>query len=124
MSNFVAPAYIAMNFAVVCAQDDRGFLSRTSGPRGTALQYAEHVKNEAIASLTYEEAVIVLKGAANAARSVARRELYNQAIKSPNVSVEIHRWCADYAIKFIRDMIKDHELTHPLLLQQIEAAKH
>ena len=46
LAAFVAPAYTAMNFAIVCAPHDPVFLSQTSGPRGTALAYAEHVRDE------------------------------------------------------------------------------
>jgi len=57
ISRFVAPAYVAMNVTAVCARRDAAFLSLTSGARGNALHYAEHVKNEAIESLTQEEGV-------------------------------------------------------------------
>lgn len=75
IAEFVVPAYTAMNFAMLCAQDDPWFLADARGPRGHAIKYAEHVKDEAIASLTEDEAAAVLRMAADEARSTARAEL-------------------------------------------------
>lgn len=66
LSEFVAPAYTAMNFAAICARDRPWALSQPRGLRGSAVEYAEHVKDEAIASLTHDEALKVLKAAADA----------------------------------------------------------
>src|SRR4051812_33713912 len=51
LEELIIPAYTAMNFAVVCATRQPHFLSESSGPRGNALNYAEHVKNEVIDGL-------------------------------------------------------------------------
>lgn len=124
LAEFVVPAYTAMNFTVVCAQDDPQFLSETRGSRGTALQYAEHVKNEAIASLTYDEAVTVLKMAADEARSVARRELRKLAPNYPTARPgEITSWCHNDARSFVRTFIEQHDGRHAMLLQDLERAR-
>lgn len=124
LAEFVVPAYTAMNFTMICAQDNPQFLSQTRGSRGTALQYAEHVKNEAIASLTYDEAVNVLKMAADEARSVARRELRKLAPDYPTARPgEITSWCRNGASNFVRTFIEQHDGRHAMLLQDLEHAK-
>ena len=121
---FVAPAYTAMNFAMVCAQDDPKFHRATSGPRGTAFHYAEHVKDEAIESLTHDEAVRVLTLAADEARVIARRELRKLAPNYPRARPgEIASWCREVASEFVRAFIELHDSAHEMLIQQIEKAK-
>lgn len=119
----IAP-YAAMHFAVICAQDHPQFLSQTRGPRGNALEYAQHVKDEVIAVLADDEAVIVLKMAADEARSAARRELRKI---SPNYPAyrpsEITSWCANEASTFVRDVIDQHDRDHAMLSQEIDRAK-
>lgn len=123
IAEFVRPAYTAMNFTMLCAQDDPWFLTDTGGPRGNALKYAEHVKNEAIASLTYDESVAVLKMAADEARSAARKELRriipNQTYRYP----EIASWCRGDALRFVRTIIEQHDTNHVTLLRELEQAK-
>jgi hypothetical protein len=45
LADLVTPAYTAMNYAVVCASRDPQFLLESRGPRGSAIKYAEHVKD-------------------------------------------------------------------------------
>lgn len=123
IAEFVVPAYTAMNFTVLCAQDDPWFLAEARGPRGHAIEYAEHVKDEAIASLTEDESVIVLRMAADEARSIARAEfrkvIPNRTYRYP----EISGWCRGEALRFVRSFIERHDTEHPILLQQLERAK-
>ena len=124
MAEFVIPAYTTMNFAVVCGQDDPQFLLRTRGVRGTALQYAEHVKDEAIKSLTNDEAVAVLKAAADAARNAARLELRKILPSYPTARPgEIATWCHEDASQFVRAVMELHEIDHTTLMQMLERAK-
>jgi hypothetical protein len=124
LAEFVVPAYTAMNFAVLCAQGDPGFLSQISGARGSALQYAEHVKNEAIASLAYKDAVIVLRKAADAARSAARQELQKLISEDPQAdAARITYWCESHAKEFIRAFITQHDGAHAAFLENLERAK-
>ena len=124
LAEFVIPAYTAMDFAVVCAQDDPQFLQRTRGARGTALQYAEHIKDEVIKSLNSDEAVLVLKAAADAARTVARQKLRQLAPSYPVArSGEITTWCHEDASLFVRTIMESHEIDHATLMQKIERAK-
>src|SRR5262245_55319441 len=124
LAEFVVPAYTAMNFAAVCAQGHPGFLSQTGGARGSALQYAEHVKNEAIASLAYNDAAIVLTKAADAARSAARQELQKLVSEDPAAdTARIMEWCESYAKEFIRSFIAQHDGAHATFLENIERTK-
>jgi hypothetical protein len=124
LAAFVAPAYTAMNFATVCAPRDPVFLSQTSGPRGTALAYAEHVKDEAIVSLSDEEAAVALKAAADTARATALQAL--RAFNAQDRAVEqarIAQWCEGDARQFIRAFIEYHDANHEALLSHVEQAR-
>lgn len=123
IAEFVVPAYTAMNFAMLCAQDDPWFLADARGPRGHAIKYAEHVKDEAISSLTEVESITVLKMAADEARSIARAELRkiipNRTYRYP----EISGWCRSDVLHFVRSFIERHDAEHAVLLQRLEQAK-
>ncbi len=124
LAQIVVPAYTAMNFAMLCREDDPWFLLDTKGPRGTALHYAQHVKDEVIVALRQDEAVDVLKRAADAARATARQELRNVLPNYPHGQVgEITTWCRSAAATFVRSFIEHHDSAHDALLQEIERAK-
>ena len=125
LSAFVKPAYTAMNFAAICAKDNPFFLADTSGPRGTALHYAQHVKDEAIESLSEGEALAVLKTAADAARLVARQKLYQLAQPgddSGTVSA-IRDWCDQEVRHFILEFIRQHDGSHADIVDFLQRAK-
>jgi hypothetical protein len=124
LAAFVAPAYTAMNFAIVCAPHDPVFLSQTSGPRGTAIAYAEHVKDEAIVSLSDDEAAIALKVAADAARATALQTL--RAFNAHDRAVEqarIAKWCEGDARQFVEAFIAHHDTNHETFLARVEQAR-
>jgi hypothetical protein len=124
MAEILVPAYTAMNYTLICAQDDPRFLPRTSGARGTALNYAEHVKDEVIESLTHEEAVVVLMKAASAARSFAREDLRRVLPSYPIGSADqIVDWCYTTAFPFVRAFIEHHDLYHDEILQELKQAR-
>jgi hypothetical protein len=124
LAEFVIPAYTAMDFAAVCAQDDPLFLQRTRGARGNALQYAEHIKDEAIKSLDRGEAITVLKAAAEAARNVARKQMRQLAPNYPAaIPGEIATWCHEVVSPFVRTIMERHEEGHAQLMTKIEQAK-
>jgi hypothetical protein len=124
LAALVTPAYTAMNFATICATNDPQFHFVTSGPRGTAVHYAQHVKDEAIASLTSDEAASVLKGSADSARARARQELQKLRATDPTAeAAQIQRWCGSYAKDFILGFIREHDDNHDVVLQQVRDAK-
>jgi hypothetical protein len=114
LADFVRPAYTAMNFAVLCAPASPHFLAKTSGPRGTAIDYAEHVKNETIEFLTQEEAVAVLRLAADAARQAAREKLYQLALPTDDAATAhaVRQWCEGEAKQFVLQFIQRHDEDH------------
>src|SRR5262245_25082938 len=124
VSAFVIPAYTAMNFATICAQESSWAGSQPRGPRGVAVQYAEHVKDEAIRLLSYEEAVIVLRMAADAARSRARDEL--RKLSSSGMSedfLQLAAWCSGYAREFISAFMHEHDNGHDRLMEHLDNVK-
>jgi hypothetical protein len=123
IAEFARPAYVAMILTMLCARDDPWFLTDSSGPRGNPIQYAEHVKNEAILSLSTEDAVIVLKAAAEDARHEAQRE-FHKVVSTPTYQYsQIAGWCRGYVLKFVRNVIKTHDLDHALRMQHLDRDK-
>ena len=127
LAEFVMPAYTAMNFAVLCARDNPTFLLDASGPRGTALHYAQHIKDEAIDGLSETEATAVLKSAADGARSVARQKLHqlagSGARRGSNIVGEVTRWCERDAKPFILKVMRQHDTEHKDLLERLQRSK-
>jgi len=124
LAEFVAPAYTAMNFATICARDVPWLLSQPRGLRGSAIEYAQHVKDEAISSLTHDEAVRVLRAAADAARARARQELRGLASMEPALQeAQVRAWCRGFVTEFIVLFIGQHDGSHQELLQRMEQAK-
>ncbi len=126
LSLLLTPAYTAMQYAGLCARTPQWSLSEPAGARGKAIHYAQHVKDETINALTYEEAVTVVKAAADAARAEARLQLRTSVISSdaPEEAVRFRVWCEGYVNNFIRDFIIKHDGEHVAFLEQVNLAKH
>ena len=64
--------------------------------------------------------MIVLKTAADEARSVAREELRKLAPNYPTARPgKITSWCRDEASNFVRAFIEQHDRHHATLLQEL-----
>lgn len=122
LSRLLVPAYTAMNFAAVCASVPGWSATQPSGPRGFAGNYAEHVKDEIIAGLSHDEAVAVLRGAADAAREEARRQLRLFA-RADDYHSQVLRWCSGAAREAIRAFIRDHDRDHDAFVTEVARAK-
>lgn len=122
LSRFVAPAYTAMNVAVICAKEDSSFLSTTAGIRGTAIHYAAHVKDEIIVGLSDAEARFVLRQAADRAREVAMVELERLARLGP-LQAEVRMWCRDTARGFLQYVMNHHDQRHDQWLAAVTHAR-
>ena len=125
LSQLLTPAYTAMQYAGLCVMERQWSFSQPRGMRGTAINYAEHVKDETISALSYENTVTVLKAAADAARAEARLQLKTNVISS-DLAIEAIRfrlWCEDYVTGFIRDFINKHDDEHETFLEQLNLAK-
>ncbi|MCK9918004.1 hypothetical protein MXD81_53580 [Microbacteriaceae bacterium K1510] len=124
LSALLTPAYTAMSYARLCSMDMSWAQSQPLGPRGGAIHYAEHVKDEVIASLAYEDAVKVLKTAADAAREDARMQLRNDVL-DPDKSIEeahFRDWCRGKVSPYIQGIMKQHESQHALFTNSVEKA--
>jgi hypothetical protein len=109
---------------VACVSYDPAYLTRTSGPHGTVIAYAEHIKSDAVASLSDEEGAVALKRAADVASSAALRTL--QEFHAQDQAIEntrIRDWCANEARQFIRTVIEYHDNDHEELLSRLEQAR-
>lgn len=123
IAEFIRPAYSAMNLALLCARDDPWFLADTSGPRGNAIKYAMHVRDEAIASLSKDEAMAVLKLAADEARNEAREELRKIVPTQTYRYPQIAGWCRSYVLRVVRGVIEKHDAEHTPLLRRLAEEK-
>lgn len=124
LARFVTPAYTAMNYAAVCAGRDTQFLGQTRGPRGTAFHYAEHVKSEAIESLSHDEAMVALRAAADAARGAALETFRRLNASDPNVEAQqIRSWCEGEGREFVRKFIREHDDNHTSLVLELKESQ-
>lgn len=126
LAEFLRPAYTAMNFTVLCSQVDPFFLNETLGPRGTPLHFAQHIKDETITGLMEEDAKEVLKAAADAARSKARKKLYELARPGDDqrTATAINEWCQSEVRELIFELIRDHDNDHDRIELFLERAKN
>lgn len=123
IAEFVRPAYVAMTLTMLCAQDDPWFLIDSSGPRGNPIQYAEHIKNEAILSLGSEEASATLKTAAEDARREAQNAFRKIVPTQSYQYSQIAGWCRSYVLGFVRNVITTHDADHAALLRGLDKEK-
>ena len=124
LSEFLFSAYEVLNYTSVCMAKDPEFIAQTSGSRGTALHYAEHVKDETIASLEPGDIALVLRTAALAAKIVSLRTLRRlDAADHQQSDAQIVEWCATRARSFVRDFIQHHDSNHPVILDALKRAR-
>lgn len=125
LARLVTPAYTAMSYANLCAMNQDWAAAQPRGARGSAIQYAQHVKDEVIASLSYEDAKGVLQIAADAARNSARAELAEKVILTDKAAeaVRFRAWCDGYVKTFIRELIQQHDGDHTAFMGRVELAK-
>jgi hypothetical protein len=110
-----------MNVAAVCASKDSEFLGQTSGPRGTAFHYAEHVKNEAIGSLSTAEAAQALRAAADTARAFALQTFRRLSASDPVLEgQQIRSWCEAEGREIVRKFIREHDENHAARLLELK----
>jgi hypothetical protein len=125
LSRLLIPAYTAMSYAGLCSTEQDWAVAQPRGPRGVAIDYAQHVKDEVIASLSEADAVMVLKMAANAARNDARSQLRDKVIVSYKAvePLRFRDWCNGYVNGFIADLIRKHDGNHVSFMHDVEPAK-
>ena len=97
MGRLLTPAYTAMSLAGVCSAAPGWQERQPRGLRGVAIHYAEHVKDEMIEGLTHDEAVAVLRFAAERARDEARQQLHRHVYTEDHGSARNDRLVAGAA---------------------------
>ena len=123
LSEFLTTAYEAMNYTTVCMAKDTEFVARTSGPRGNAIKYAEHVKDETIASLWPEDVQLVLRSSALAAKIISLRTLRRLDGPGPQQGdARIREWCTTTARTFVKDFVTHHDNNHALIVDALKKA--
>jgi hypothetical protein len=95
------------------------------GKWGTALHYAQHVKDEIIQGLSYQDALVVVRHAADEAQAEVRRQLAAN-VKTEGADVEglrLKAWCESHANDFIAAFIDAHDRGHVAFLERVKALK-
>lgn len=121
--DILTPAYVALTSASACAQDDRDYLARTSGIRGSVVQFVVHMKRETTSYLQDDEATAVMTNVARSAQKIATEELRKQApdypVRHPG---ELTTWCQSESSEMVRGLIARHEQKHAVLIREIDEA--
>ena len=125
MGRLLTPAYTAMSLANLCATSEDWRQVQPRGPLGVAVHYAEHVKNEMIEGLTYDDAVAVLRFAADRARQEARFQLRQHVYADDRAAAatRLAAWCERTVRGYIADFIDRHERGHDVFMDQLAQAK-
>ncbi|MCK9908182.1 hypothetical protein MXD81_03505 [Microbacteriaceae bacterium K1510] len=125
LTRLLTPAYAAMSYAGVCAMQRQWTAAQPRGRHGTAINYAEHIKNEVVASLSDEDARTILTAAADTARRTARMQLRENVTASDKreEDARLTAWCAGYVSDFIADVIRRHDADHTSFLERLRVAK-
>jgi hypothetical protein len=121
LSQLLTPAYTAMDYAAVCATDRSWTVSQPAGPRGSAIHYAQHIKDEIVAFLSYNEALTVLKAAADAARQDTYAQLRNHvhARERAEEPARLRAWCYGHANHLIEALIRLHDENHSAFMKRV-----
>jgi hypothetical protein len=117
--------YTAMNYESVCGTHPSWRDVQPVGNWGTALHYAQHVKDEIMQGLSYQDALVVLRRAADEAQMEVRRQLAAN-VKTEDADVEglrLKAWCESHANDFIAAFIDAHDSGHVAFLEQVRALK-
>jgi hypothetical protein len=125
LGQLLTPAYTAMSYDRLCHMNPEWQLSAPRGLDGDATNYAEHAKDETIASLTYEQSLLVVRLAADAARTEARRQLQENVMLNDKAaeSIRFKAWCNGHAKNFIAGFINKYESDRASFVQKLDAAK-
>lgn len=113
LATLLAPAFLAQQLAGLCASYDPGFIAETSGPWGSAHDFAQHVKDEISVVLSRDEVLLVLRGAAGVARDTAQAELRALSARTAKEEAErVGQWCSGPAKAYVRAVVNEHEAGH------------
>jgi hypothetical protein len=124
LSNLLLPVDMAQNFVAICSLHNPGFLQDTAGAHGTMLWYAQHMKEEVIASLPPTEAHTVMVEAAGKAKAMALDIVHAMDRDGLVDQIRMNAWCAGSAKPFIEKTIVRHDTQHASFDRLIAKAKH
>ena len=124
LSRMLIPAYMAQQFAAVCVVNNPSFLGETAGPQGHVHVYAKHVKEEVISELGNAAVEVVLRMAADTARSVVRAEMAQlPAGTLVEDSAHLLTWCEQSAKPYVREIMAAHAEKHSQIDRMLAEAK-
>jgi hypothetical protein len=124
LSRLLLPVDMAQNFAMICSLHNPSFLQDASGPGGSMLWYAKHMKEEVIATLPEAEAHAVMVEAADIAKAAALKIVHTMDTGGFVDPARMNAWCASAAKPFIKGTMARHDTEHALLDEMIAKAKH
>lgn len=120
----LAPAYFMLTVGDACLAEDPSFISRNLGKRGDYRAYAQEVKAEVSEGVPMPDLLVVLRRAADAAKSEALSEIRNLAADTPELEHQnIVNWCNTSATIIVRDFIKTHDEDHVGFEELLKIAK-
>lgn len=125
LGTLLMPTYIAMSVAGVCSGETGWTFEQPHGPRGHAVHYAQHAKEETIAGLSDEQARAVLRAAAGKARDEVRRQLRTYVYPGDRAgeASRFREWCFRSVRDFIGTVISEHDRDHASFERAIADAK-
>lgn len=121
----LAPANLMMMVGNVCALQDPSFLAETAGRRGDFRFYAQEVKNEVSQGISDDEALLVLRQAADIAKAGALKAIRSLPADTPEIALSaVNAWCDTIVKSLVREYILTHDVHHTefeLLLARAKA---
>jgi hypothetical protein len=113
-----------MSYAGICSMERKLASSQPEGNRGLAIHYAQHVKDEIVELLRYDEALLVLKAAADAARDDVRSQVREHVAAGDKAEEQanLRNWCDGYVVGYIRKLIANHDGNHDAFVERVKAA--
>jgi hypothetical protein len=123
LADILAPVLTARQFAVLCRAADPNF-GDVRGSLGTVQTYWHHMGDEILDGLPQDQAGVVLRSAADRARSTARERLHAFASSPNEVNVSaLANWCQQSARLYIRTVLAGHDNDHDVYESTIRLAK-
>lgn len=125
LTRLLIPAYMAQDFAALCATQDPYFLSAEVTYGVASIDaYVQHVKKEVTIDIPEDESRKVRVTAAETARQVARQEIHLlTAQQATNPTDAVKRWCDRSAKPFILAVMRKHQENHQEYDGVLENAK-
>lgn len=124
LTRLLIPAYIAQDFAAICATYDPAFLTDQVGVFASVGAYAKHVKKEVTLHLPETDAFRIRLAAANVARNIARKELRRIEQRQTLGAVDTFKsWCERDARSFVVGIVSAHEARHSTFDMLVRDAK-